>query len=213
MRFEPYFAIEEIIVDCANRINRIANCSNNLRWDKVLDLRVSIRKFQAESLQLSSLFRKAGEMDADTKRTQEVQEKVQELERENSSLKKCIKELKEQMQVVREMYTNEDFEDRKKMRRMEKEISALREERERMKMEMEETRAGKNKEDLLIKKEQNRGKVRTIKTIDDRGKIAEKIHPSSPTPGPSGITRNTGKARGPAEKYERDSEEEIRMGK
>lgn len=31
IRFKPHYAIEGIIVDCANRISKIASCSNNIR--------------------------------------------------------------------------------------------------------------------------------------------------------------------------------------
>lgn len=68
---------------------RIANCSNNLRGDMVRELRVNARKIQAGSLQLSSFLRKAGETNTEAKTSQEIQEKMEELERENSSLKKC----------------------------------------------------------------------------------------------------------------------------
>lgn len=32
---EPYFAVEGIMIDSANRINKIADCSNNIRGDLV----------------------------------------------------------------------------------------------------------------------------------------------------------------------------------
>lgn len=63
---------------------------------------------------------------------------MEELEKENNSLKKCVEELREQMKVVRERYTSDDFEDRKRMKKMEKEINDLKEEKEKMKKDVEE---------------------------------------------------------------------------
>lgn len=51
---------------------------------------------------------------------QEMKNKIQELEGENAGLKKCIEELKEQVQELRQIYNNEDFEDSKKIKKMEK---------------------------------------------------------------------------------------------
>lgn len=65
---------------------------------------------------------------------------MEELEKENNSLKKCVEELREQMKVVRERYTSDDFEDRKRMKKMEKEINDLKEEKEKMKKDVEEMR-------------------------------------------------------------------------
>lgn len=61
IRFEPHFAIEGIIVDCANRISKIANCSNNIRGRLVRKLRICARKVQAGSLQFASIIKEAGE--------------------------------------------------------------------------------------------------------------------------------------------------------
>lgn len=99
LREELRFAIEGIIVDSANRISKIANCSNNIRGSLVRELRVNARKIQAGSLQLASIIKETGVTNAETKGSQEMQEKVVELERENKSLKKCIQELKEQMKI------------------------------------------------------------------------------------------------------------------
>lgn len=78
---------------------------------------------------------------------------MEELE-ENQSLKKCIEEVKEQMRVVKEMYTNEDFEDRKRIIRMEEEIKELKEEKKIMKIEMEEMRMGRDRRNWTNKGEQ-----------------------------------------------------------
>lgn len=146
IRFEPHYAIEGIIVDCANRISKIANCSNNIRGGLVRDLRICARKVQAGSLQMSAIIREA-KGDNTERIPQEVKSRMEELERENVGLKKCIEELKEQVQVLRQMYSNEDFEDGKKIKNMEKEISILKEEKERMRKELEEMKTEKSRKE------------------------------------------------------------------
>lgn len=47
----------------------------------------------------------------------------------------------------------------------------------------------------------------------NKGKIREELFPPSLVPRPSGIGRTTKKARGPAEEYEVENEEEFRVGK
>lgn len=96
IRFEPYYAIEGIIVDCANRMSDIASCSNSLKGELVRDLRICARKVQAGSFQLSSIIKEAGGNKADTI-PQEVHNRMKELEKENASLRECIGELTEQI--------------------------------------------------------------------------------------------------------------------
>lgn len=43
IRFEPHYAIEGILVECANRIHNIASCSNNIKGGLVRDLRICAR--------------------------------------------------------------------------------------------------------------------------------------------------------------------------
>lgn len=110
------------------------------------------------------------------------------------------------------MYNSEDYEDGKKIKRMEIEISALKEDKEKMKREIEEMRAGKNKKEETTKNDQSKvGKMTRI--IGNKRRVREELFPPSPVPGPSGITRITAKARGPAEKFEQEIEEECRMGR
>lgn len=92
---------------------------------------------------------------------------MKELERENQSLKRCIEELKGQMKIVREMYTNDDFEDRRKMERMGKQIKELREEKEQMRKEIMELRDRKKKGDGT-NENQNKGKEIMNKIIAER---------------------------------------------
>lgn len=134
-------------MDCTNRISKIANCSNNIRGGLVRELTICAKKVQAGSLQLASIIKEAGEANTVEKTPQKVQNKMEELERENNSLKKCIEELREQMHVVREMYTSDDYEDRKKIKKMEREMNELKEEKEKMKREMDEMRAEKGKKE------------------------------------------------------------------
>lgn len=70
-------------------------------------------KVQAESLQLSTIIKEKGENTTD-KIPQGVQSRMEELEKENTDLRKCIDELKEQIQIIRQMYSNNDYEDGKK---------------------------------------------------------------------------------------------------
>lgn len=109
------------------------------------ELRVDARKIQAGSLQLPSIIKEAGGTSVETKVPQETKEKMTELEKENKNLKKCIEELKEQMRTVKEMYTNDDCEDRRRIIKMEKEIDELKEEKRKMKIEMEEMRVERDR--------------------------------------------------------------------
>lgn len=209
IRFEPHFALEGIIVECANRIHSIADCSNNIREDLVQDLRICARKAQASSLQLSAIIKEAGGNRPDGI-PQEVQKRMEGLEKENDSLRKCTEELKEQVRVLRQMFSSDDYEDRKRMKKMEVEIKALKEEKERMRAEMEEMRMERNK------KEQNKGeqnKREKMKIVEHRGRTREEVFPPSPIPGPSRTARWTAKAKGPVVKYKREIEDELRIGR
>lgn len=158
IRFEPHFTIEGTMIDSANRINRIADCSNN-RGDLVKELRICARKVQAGSLQLSSIIRESGGERAG---------RMEEIERENYSLKKCIEELTEEIQVMRQIYTKDDFEDRKKMEKMEKEIKELKEEKEKMRREVDELRNGKERRDQTTKTDQNKERGKMNKAAENK---------------------------------------------
>lgn len=138
---------------------------------------------------------------------------MEEMERENNSLKNCIEELKEQMKVIRDMYTKDDFEDRNKMKKMEEEIKELREEKEKMKKEIEELRSEKEREDWRNKNIQRRERKEMHKDVIDMEMTKGKLHSPSPVPGPSGAIGKRGKAIGPAEEYEEEKEKEISMGR
>lgn len=94
---EPHYSIQGVIFDCANRIDGIADCSNNLRGNLVRELRLCARKVQAGTLQLASIIKNAGAMNSEGGTPVKVQEEMEDLERENKSLKKCIEVLREQM--------------------------------------------------------------------------------------------------------------------
>lgn len=135
IRFEPHYAIEGLIIDCANKINNIATCSNSLRGGLVRELRICARKVQAVSIQLSSLI-KEGVSNYNVNIPQEVHNRMKELENENAGLRECINEFKDQIQELRNLYSNDDMEDNKKIKKMEMEIKKLKEEKESMKKEI-----------------------------------------------------------------------------
>lgn len=115
----------------------------------IRDLRSCARKVQAGSLQLSSIIKESRGDKAEI--IPEMQTKIEEMEKENTGLKKCVEELKEQIQVLRQMYSNDDPEDGKKMKRIEREIKVLKEEKEKMRKEIEEMKTEKNKKDQMTK--------------------------------------------------------------
>lgn len=99
MSLEPYFALEGVISECVNRVEKVANCSNRLRGDKVHDLRMCARKIQAGGILMATLIRKADGQ----KRALELEKEVEELKKENDNLKITTEALNEQMKVVKEM--------------------------------------------------------------------------------------------------------------
>lgn len=166
---------------------------------------------QARSLQLASIIKEAGG-DKTEKVPQEVQRKMEELERENTGLRKCVDELREQMQAIRQRYTSEDFEDGKKIRNMEREINIFKE-KERIRKEIEEMRLEKNKKVQVQKRDQNSVGMRTTRVMEEQKKIRKELFSPSLVPGPSGVTRIPARAKGPAEEYEEESGDVLKMGK
>lgn len=61
---------------------------------------------------------------------------MKELENENAGLREYINEFKDQIQELRNLYSNDDMEDNKKIKKMEMEIKKLKEEKESMKKEI-----------------------------------------------------------------------------
>lgn len=176
------------------------------------DLRICARKVQAGSLQLSSIIRETeGGRAERNSPPREMRERVEELEKENQSLKKCIEELKGQMKIVREMYTEDDFEDRRKMKKLEKEIKELKEEKEEMRKEITELRDKEMKKDVT---NESKNKAKNVMNIDveRKGSMGGIFSPMAVSKSSRG-TGTRGKARGPPEEYEEEGEGEIRMGK
>lgn len=109
------------------------------------------------------------------------------------------------------MYTNEDFDEGKKIKRMEKEINDLKKDKEKMKKEIDELKAGKNKKEQN-NKEQNKTGAKAV-TIESNRKLREELFPPLSIPGPSSIVRTPTRARGPAEEYEEQREDVLRVGR
>lgn len=95
------------------------------------------------------------------RRNLELQKEVEALRKENGNLKNMIEELTEQIKIVKEAYTNEDFEDMNKFNRIEKEINDLKEERRVMREEMNKMR-GKSEEMANERRTHNIGKENQI---------------------------------------------------
>lgn len=93
MRFELYYALEGMISECVNTVEKVANCSNRLRGDKVHDLRLCARKIQAGGVLLTSFIRNSGKGDAEYKRAQELEKEVEKLKKENGNLKDMMEGL------------------------------------------------------------------------------------------------------------------------
>lgn len=210
IRFEPHYAIEGIMMDCANRISSIAKCSNGLKGGFVHDLRVGARKVQAGSLQLATIIKETGGSTGTV--PQEFREKMDEMEKENSGLKKSVEELKEQIRAIRQMYSNDDFEDAKKFKKMEEEIKELRKKKEKMMEIIEELRKEKKAVENMENKVQ-RKKDKTIVIEEERRGRREEQLLQTPTLGPSRSTRMVAKARGPAEEFEDRGERVITLGR
>lgn len=117
------------------------------------------------------------------------------------------------MQTIRQIYTSEDFEDGKKIKNMEKEINILKEEKERMRKEIEEMRVEKNRKEQAPKRDQNNVDMRRTRVMEEQKKVRKELFSPSLVPGPSGVTRILARAKGPAEEYEQESRDELRMGK
>lgn len=114
---------------------------------------------------------------------QKVKGKIKELERENIDLRKCVHELKEQIQTIKLMYSNEDYEEGEKSKRMEKEIRELREEKEKRKIEIDELKKEKNKKECIMSKEQNQAD-RVSKSIRNKERAKEETIPRHQFQGP-----------------------------
>lgn len=140
-----------------------------------------------------------------------MQSKIEEVGKENTGLRKCVEELKEQIQALRQMYSNDDFEDGKKIKRMEREIKVLKEEKEKMRKEIDEMRTEKNKKDQITKNEQKTTERKMARIVEANRREREEFFPPLPVPGPSDITWTPAKAREPAEEYEEESERECRV--
>lgn len=102
--FEPHYAIEGILVECANRISSIAKCSNDIIGGLVRDLRICARKVQAGSLQLAAIIKEKGG-NTTNNIPEEVRDRMEELKKENTDLRKCVEELREQILVIRQTLT------------------------------------------------------------------------------------------------------------
>lgn len=109
------------------------------------------------------------------------------------------------MKVVREAYTNEDFEDINKMKRMEKEIKDLKEERKMMKEEMDKMREKMEK----IENNQNKGKENKMQMVNEEKK-EKRARPGSPAPRPSKRTKEPDRIARIDDRVEMENEGEIR---
>lgn len=87
---------------------------------------------------------------------QEVKSRMEELEKENFDLRKSVALMKEQIEVIRKMYSNDDYEDGKKIKKVEMEIKELKDERKKMMAIIEEMRMEKKKTEQPAKREGGR---------------------------------------------------------
>lgn len=140
MSLEPYFALKGVISECVKKVEKVANCRIRMRGDKVHEFRLCARKIQAGGTLMALHIRKVQQKDTGHKRTLELEKEAEVLKKENGNLKSMMEGLTEQIKIIRETYSNEDFDDIRKMKRMEKEISDLKEERRIMKEEMDKMR-------------------------------------------------------------------------